>query len=161
MQVETLSIVVTAAATVATALIAAAALVQGHLHRVADLKRRKPHVHVSFREHHSVLVDARRDKHGSVRVINDGEVNIAVEQILFEFGEGRGARRRPVEWWNATADYRRLLVPGDFVDVILGHDQNLVKAYGRPKCAVARLTTGAEFRSDVITEQTPGAFTFV
>lgn len=160
MQDETLSIVVTAAATVATALISAATFALGVLNRVSNLKRVKPHVSVALRARHTDMGEGRGYQHGYVRVVNDGQVNVFIEQIGFKFRDS-GNTITPVELWNSRADYRRLLAPGDVVDVELNHDMDLIRTYGRPKRAAARLASGVEFRSDVITEKTPGAFTFV
>lgn len=159
MQVETLSIVVTAAATVATALVAVASLVLGLFNAFADARRRKPHVDVSMCAGYADDQQGGGHEYGSVRVINDGQVAVSVVQIGFYVGK-RGNPFSPVENWNDAAQYKRLVVPGDFVEVVLERHVSLPIGQGKPVRAFARIADGTEFCSEPITEQTPGAFAF-
>lgn len=160
MQVETLSIVVTAAATVATALVAAASLVLGLFNAFADARRRKPHARVTLRAGYARDQQGRGYKYGAVLVVNDGQVAFFVEQVGFKLGKLRG-RFLPVENWNDRVPYGRILVPGDRIEIALDGDKHVAVGADETLRAFVRIAQGAEFCSEPITEQTPGAFSLV
>lgn len=160
MQAENLSIVVTAAATVVTALAAIATLALGLFNTFADARRRKPHVNVTLRAGYKVAQDGRCHEYGAVLAVNDGQVALSIEQIGFYVGKPR-KRCFPIEQWNVDATYRRIVVPGDFVEVVLENHMALPIGEGKPVHAFALLADGTEFRSKPIAKDAPGAFALV
>lgn len=160
MQAETPSIIVTAAATVATAIAAIATLALGLFNAFADARRRKPHARVTLCAGYARDQHGRGYKYGAVLVVNDGQVAFFVEQVGFKLGKLRG-RFLPVENWNDRVPYGRVLVPGDRIRIELDGNKHIAVGAGETLRAFVRIAQGAEFCSEPITEQTPGAFALV